>query len=253
MFRPVQLGYPGAMPKQLTTVFFDFTNTLVRLRGSVGEIYADVAQRHGLDAPPAEIDVHFNAALESVPQPVEPGLSADAMAARERQWWRELAARSMRPFGDFPCFEPFFDEVFELYRSADPWELLPHARECLEELRDQGRTLGVISDMDARLHDVFDILNLTPYFEIICLSFRTGYAKPSLQLYEAGIHKAATTASHCAHVGDSLTKDVEPALATRMTAIHLDETNADNTPPQAHKINSLSQLPTLLQSLEAPN
>ena len=239
------------MPRHLTHVFFDFTNTLVRVRGSVGEIYAEVARRWGLAAPAAEIEAHFSAALDAIPQPVQPGLSTDAMTRRERQWWRELAARSMQPFGAFPAFEMFFDEVFELFRRADPWELLPGVCDTLETLQQQGRTLGVISDMDARLHDALDVLGLRDLFEVICLSFQTGYAKPSPQLYEAAIHRAATTASHCVHVGDNVPKDVEPALAAGMTAVHLDENATGNTPPQAHAISTLTALPALLQRLEA--
>ena len=239
------------MTTRFTHVFFDFTNTLVRVRGSVGQIYADVARRHGLDAPADAIDASFAAAIDGIPQPVQPGLTTQAMAAREHQWWRQVAQRTLRPFGDFPRFEAFFDEVFELFRRAEVWELLPGVRRTLSALRAQGRTLGVISDMDARLYDAFDVLELREFFAFVCLSFRTGYAKPNRKLYESASARAGVATSSCVHVGDSITKDVEPALAAGMLAIHLNESQSGAAPVGAQVIQRLDALPPLLQRLES--
>ncbi len=250
MFRLVQLGYPAGMPQHVTHVFFDFTNTLVRVRGSVGQIYADVAAHHGLRVPADELDVHFNTAIASIPQPVAPDLPPETIAERERQWWRDVAWGAFEPFNDFPGFDAFFDEVFELFRRVEPWELLPGVHGTLEALRSQGRTLGVISDMDARLHDVLDVLGLRDFFTIVCLSFRTGYAKPSRKLYEAALHEAKATPAQCVHVGDSVSKDVEAALAVGMHAIHLDEKSTSNTPARAHAVRALDEIPPLLDRVE---
>jgi len=238
------------MSRRLTHIFFDFTNTLVRVRGSVGEVYARVARRHGLDVTATELDAHFDAAIDMTPQPVDPDLAPAEITARERLWWRELAARTLEPYGDFPGFDAFFDEVFDLFRHADAWELLPGVRESLDTLRRQGRRLGVISDMDARLYDVFDALELRDSFEFICLSFRTGYAKPDRRLYEAAIRRAGTAAAHCVHVGDSITKDVEGALAAGLLPIHLAD-HGVHTPSGAHRVGALCEIPNLLLRLEA--
>jgi HAD superfamily hydrolase (TIGR01549 family) len=155
----------------------------------------------------------------------------------------------MQPFGDFPGFEAFFDEVFELFRHADAWDVLPGLHQTLDALREDGRKLGVISDMDARLHDVLNVLGLHDHFEIVCLSFRTGYAKPDRRLYDAAVQRANARASSCVHVGDSVAKDIEPALAAGLFAVHL--ADADNTTPSsAHRIHSLTELPALLERLE---
>lgn len=237
------------MAGRFTHVFFDFTDTMVRVRGSVGAIYADVARRHGLDVPATAIDDHFSGAIDAIPQPVEPGLSVQAMAARERQWWRDVAALAMKPLGDFPEFEAFFDEIFQVFGHAEAWDALPGLQQTLDALRKDGLRLGVISDMDARLHDVLDALGLGDHFEIVCLSFRIGYSKPDRRLYDAAIQRANTAASQCVHVGDSVAKDIQPALAAGMLAIHLAE-NHNDTPDRAHRIRALTELPTLLHRLE---
>lgn len=237
------------MNRRFTHVFFDFTNTLVRLRDPVGELYARVAARHGLEVEASVVQERFDAAIASIPQPVEPGLPPDVMAARERQWWSDLAAAALSPLDTSPRFAAFFDEVFESYRHADAWELLPGVRDTLRALRENGRRSSVISDMDARVHDIFEVLDLAAEFESVCLSFRTGYAKPDPRLYEAAMQRAGATPQHCVHVGDSIAKDVEPALATGMLAIHLDAADG-GTPAGAHGIRALRELPALLRRIE---
>ena len=54
------------MARRFKHVFFDFTDTLVRVRGSVGEIYANVARRHGMNVSAAAIDAQFGAAIDTI-------------------------------------------------------------------------------------------------------------------------------------------------------------------------------------------
>jgi putative hydrolase of the HAD superfamily len=232
-------------------VFLDWTNTLVRVRGSVGQIYADLAQRFGLRAHAREIDDGFASIVKALPQRVAPGLTDAEIDVREREWWREVASRALAPYGDFDRFDEFFDEVYELFRRPEAWELLPHARLALDALHTQGRRLGIVSDMDSRLFDVLRALELDDRFDVVSLSFRVGFQKPDPRLFADALERAGAAAAQSAHVGDSLTSDVLGALDAGLAAIHLDESGAGGAPRGAHVIHSLAQLPALLTELDA--
>ncbi len=239
------------MDRRLTHIFFDVTHTLLDVRGSVGEIYAAHARAHGLLAPAEQIEAQFQAAIASVPQPLAPGLNEDEIHARELAWWRELALRSLAPFGPFPRFDAFFAEVFEAFRGREVWVLRPDTATMLAELRAQGRRLGIISDMDSRLFDVLRAFGLDATFDVVCLSFRCGYRKPDRRLFAAALHQAGAPAECAAHVGDSLGSDVQGALDAGLHAVHLDATRTGGTPPRAHVVHTLTQLPALLDRLDA--
>ncbi|UCE01884.1 MAG: HAD-IA family hydrolase [Candidatus Latescibacterota bacterium] len=232
-------------------VFLDWTNTLVRVRGSVGQIYADLARRFGLRADAQEIDDGFAAIVKAVPQRVAPGLPDAEIDVREREWWRAVASRALAPYGDFERFDEFFDEVYELFRRPEAWELLPHARQAVDALHAQGRRLGIVSDMDSRLFDLLRALELDDCFEVVSLSFRVGFQKPDPRLFADALERAGADAAQSAHVGDSLTSDVSGALEAGLAAIHFDESRAGGAPPGVHVIHSLAQLPTLLTALDA--
>ena len=237
------------MDRRLTHVFFDVTHTLLDVRGSVGEIYARCAARHGLQVEPGSVERSFQEAIAGIPQPVAPGLAEAEIQARERGWWHEVARRSLAPFGPFPDFEAFFAEVFEAFRHRDAWVLLPGVAEALRLFRTRGLRLGIISDIDSRLFDVLAAFGLEATFDVVCLSFRCGYQKPDVRLFHAALGLASVPAAQAAHVGDSLRSDVQGALGAGMHAIHLDTTRDGGAPSGAHVVHRWSDLPALLERL----
>jgi len=110
-------------------VFFDAVDTLFRVRGSVGEVYADVAQRHGVDADPAAIEAGFRRAMRGAPPLCFPGAAPGDLERLERQWWRQVVSQSFAGLGSFADFEAFFVAVFDLFGTAAPWELYEGARD----------------------------------------------------------------------------------------------------------------------------
>lgn len=238
------------MGPRIRHVFWDATNTLLRVRGSVGRIYADLARRHGLAADADEIDHRFPDIIAAIPQPLRPGMSKTEIQEIENAWWRRVARDVLEPFGPFPRFDAFFDEVFETFRGRDAWELLPGAAEALVALRSQGRRLGIISDMDSRLLDVLAAFDLTDTFDVVCLSFQCGFQKPDRRLFDLALSRSGAQASGAAHLGDSPRSDVQGALDAGMVAIHIDPERQGDAPPGSHVIHDLTQLPKLLERLD---
>jgi putative hydrolase of the HAD superfamily len=238
------------MARRIDIVFFDATDTLLCVHGTVGLQYAAVAHRHGLEAPAAAIDAAFRKAMSSAPPPCFPGARPEEFPALERAWWHDVVTRTFADFGAFPRFESFFDAVFEQFRTAAAWDLLPGARQALLQLQSEGRRLGIVSDMDGRLFDVLDELQLRTLFDPIVLSTRAGCSKRDGRLFPIALRMAGVPAERAAHVGDSLTSDVAGARAAGLAAIWFDPGGAA-APPGVWTARGWSEVPLRLRELEA--
>jgi putative hydrolase of the HAD superfamily len=220
------------------------------VHGSVGQLYAPAARRHGFEATPAAIDRSFRAAMSTAPPPCFPGADAADLGRLERKWWRDVVARTFEPLGRFERIDPFFDEVFEMFRTTAAWDLLPGARETLEALHRGGRRLGIVSDMDGRLADVLETLGLRRRFDPIVLSTREGASKRDGGLFDAALRRAGVAPGRAAHVGDGLQADVAGAGAAGITAIWFDARGDGGAPPGVPVVRSWPEIPGLLNELE---
>jgi putative hydrolase of the HAD superfamily len=238
------------MTRRFTFVFFDATDTLLRVRGSVGAVYSTIAARHGLAVAPDAIDAGFRRALAGTPPLAFPNAPPGAHAGLERSWWRDVARQTFADLGPFPAFDAFFAEAFELFRTAAPWELLPGARETVLQLRAEERRLGIISDTDARLLDVLEALGLRSAFECIALSSRLGASKRDGALFPAALALAGVSAHDAVHVGDTLRADVEGARSAGITPIYFDAARHGDAPPGVATVHDLREVPARLSELE---
>ena len=238
------------MSPPVSHVFFDAAGTLLRVRGSVGSIYAEVAARHGIDADAREIAARFPAAMRSVPLDIEPGLPAAERRRRERAWWSHVVRRTSDRFATAHGYEAFFGELFEAFRGTTHWEVLPHVRETLAALQDSGYHLGIISGVDARLVDVLAGFGLARCFETVTLASDAGYPKSDPRLFRAALASAGATPEQSAHVGDSVVDDARPALELGMRVILVGLPDHAPVPAGTHTIRDLSALVPWLRSLD---
>ena len=234
------------MGTRITHVFFDATDTLLRLQGSVAALYAEVAQRHGASLPVEKVCTAFSNALKAVSQDVSPDYSADTVADRERDYWLQIVKATFDPLARFDDFSIFFDELFEAFRHRAAWELLPHAPETLELLANQDITLGIISDMDSRLFPVLEAFDIKHYFAGIYLSFPTGYQKPDRRFFEVACRNLRADPAQAVHVGDSWSKDVVGPRDAGLHAVWLQPPGKRAPDLDVPCIADLAQLPALL-------
>ncbi|MEN9202974.1 MAG: HAD-IA family hydrolase [Thermostichus sp. DG_1_6_bins_120] len=213
----------------VSVLFFDAVGTLFRVRGSVGEIYAQVAGEYGVRVDPQALDRAFYRAFAQAPRGACPGLTGSDLLAWERAWWQQVVQNTFGQLADqtgsrlvFPQFEVFFDQVFELFAGGEPWELYPETLAVLQTLQEQGIRLGVISNFDSRLLPVLKHLQLREYFSSVTLSTQVGYAKPDAQIFHTALKAQGIPASQAWHIGDSYSQDYLGAKAAGLNALWLD-------------------------------
>ena len=87
---------------------------------------------------------------------------------------------------------------------------------------------------------------LAPYFKEIITAEQAGFKKPSPEIFEYALKKAAKTSGESLMIGDSFEADIQGALGVHMQAIHF---NSHNEP--LHKacpiVHALPEIETLLQ------
>ena len=98
------------------TVFFDAAGTLFGVRGSVGEIYGQYAEKFGFhnggdESVQQQIEGSFVIALRETPPLVYSGQMNDSLEALEKQWWQRLIRDTFSHLGSFPRNDEFFETV----------------------------------------------------------------------------------------------------------------------------------------------
>jgi putative hydrolase of the HAD superfamily len=210
----------------------------------VGRIYSKVASRHGVTADPEELDRSFYRAFQAKSAGGLPaGPPAELQA--EKAWWREVVRQAFGAMMPPEVFPGYFDEVFEVFRTARAWELYGDTEASLKLLRSRGYRLGVISNFDSRLDDVLANLNIRFYFERVILSWHIRSAKPDAQIFRSALQAMGVPAAKALHVGDSVEEDVRGAAQAGLWAVLLDRTGERRQWEGACRIESLTELCTL--------
>lgn len=198
-------------------IFLDAVGTLFDVRGSVGEIYAQLAQDFGVQVSVENVQQAFVQSFRASGPAAFPGVELQAIPEYEFQWWRAIAEQTFRQVGvfeQFASFSDFFTHLYAYFATADAWFVYPEVPLVLEHWQRQGISLGVLSNFDSRLYKVLQILELAEFFQSVTISTEVGAAKPNAAIFQAALQKHGLTAGEVAwHIGDSYREDYEGAKA----------------------------------------
>lgn len=229
----------------IRAVTFDVTGTLLHAP-RIGEIYAEVLGRHGLEASAGEIGRLVPIVLAELDCRTDG--SRDRFSTHPdgaRGWWRRFAER-LAEYLELPAPSRFATaELYDRFARADAWEIYPDATAALDRLAAEGDLrLGVIANWDERLPRLLDDLGLANRFQSIVYAADVGFEKPDPRIFTAALEELGTAPEETLHVGDRKRQDVEGALAVGMGALLVVRRPRGALPAGA--IPSLDQLPALL-------
>jgi len=209
----------------LKAVFFDAAGTLFETREPVGLSYARIAREYGVDATAAQVSAAFRRVFHNASAlTFGPGHSGQELRRLERRWWHDLVADTFAGFGAFTDFDAYFEALFTFFADPANWVADHEAAAVLDELGKRGFALGVISNFDHRLYPILDGLGLSRHFDSITISSEAGYAKPSVELFNAALDKHSVSPAKALHVGDSEHLDLVGAVGAGIAAILIDRT-----------------------------
>ncbi len=227
-------------------VSFDAAGTLIHPVRPVGELYAEVAARHGVTVAPAALHERFRRAFGGAPPLAFPGAPAGELRGREKAWWRAVVGEVFAGI-PFPDFDAYFDELFAFFAEARTWRIDPDTLPLLEDLRRRGLRLLVVSNFDGRVRAILAELGLTALIERITLSSEAGAAKPDPGIFAAALQAAGLAPSEVLHVGDTVREDWTGARAAGIDAVLVGGAELALEAPDAVVVPRLAAVAPLVQ------
>lgn len=229
----------------IKAIFFDAAGTLIRPIRPVGQSYALLAKKYGMDLPPQDLTRRFRACFSSAPPLAFPRTRADQLQDLERAWWKELVRRIFEPWQPFTRFDDYFDELFGYFSRPEAWSLYPEAEETLAALKERGFLIDVVSNFDSRLFGILEGLRILSRFDSIVISSRTGWAKPAPQIFKKALSLHHLRSEEAMHVGDSPEKDALGAAKAGLIGVLLDR-NGKETSDAFPRIRNLKEILTIV-------
>jgi putative hydrolase of the HAD superfamily len=233
----------------IKAIFFDAAGTLIKPARRVGETYAVLARKYGIEVSAAQIAERFRLCFHSAPPLAFPGAPAARIEDLERAWWKNLVRRIFEPWDGFQRFDDYFAELFAYFAQPDAWTLYPEVAETLSALEKRGTVLSVISNFDSRLIGILEGLGAAHWFEHIFVSSRVGYAKPDRQIFHTALERHSLKAGDALHVGDSEEKDLHGANKAGLKGVLVERNGESNSNPSP-RITNLRGIFPLLDDLD---
>jgi putative hydrolase of the HAD superfamily len=166
---------------------------------SVGAVYAELAQQHGLDRQAEVLEAAFPAAFRAVQQRWGVPYGVDDEDAR-RFWIAVIHGTFAEPLSYELCMD-----LYDAFAEARRWRVLPGAREALTACAALGLPTAVVSNFDCRLVPVLAACDLHP--TIVVPSTVVGRAKPDPAVLLHACRQLSVNPSEVLHLGDSERED----------------------------------------------
>lgn len=220
---------------RLRAIFFDAGNTLVFPDRE--KTLAPLKSR-GVEVPQETIF-----AAERAARRFRDANAGGASKQTDQQYW-DVYYQSL--LEGFPGQRDLLPELVAAARNSANWSVvLPGTREQLLQLKMNYR-LGVISNSDGHMADLFARLGLADRFETIVDSAKVGYQKPHPEIFRSALRLLDVPSEESVYVGDVYSIDYLGARAVGMHAMVMDPygTYANNGIP---RVESLSEIGPLLE------
>ncbi|MDJ0737873.1 MAG: HAD family hydrolase [Nostocaceae cyanobacterium] len=208
-----------AKPK---VIFLDAVGTLFGVKGSVGEVYSQIAREFNVEANADTLNQTFFPSFRASPPPIFPNVEEEDIPQHEFTWWRDISFKTFEAAGvvqQFSDFSAFFSELYIHFGTAEPWFVYPDVLEALKKWQKMGIELGIISNFDSRIYSVLQGLQLRDFFKSVTISTQVGVAKPDPKIFAIALLKHDCSPEAAWHIGDSIKEDYHAARTAGLRGI----------------------------------
>ncbi|AHY46443.1 HAD-SF-IA-v3: HAD hydrolase, family IA, variant 3 [Rubrobacter radiotolerans] len=123
----------------------------------------------------------------------------------------------------------------------------PEAEPVLQELKDLGLPLYIVSNWDVLLEEVLEGLGWTHYFDGVVASAAVGSEKPEAGIFQAALRLSGTEPSRTVHVGNDASADIEGARRAGLDSFFVDRKGEGNPARATYAAPDLTSLPGVLR------
>lgn len=201
-------------------VFFDFGGTLVESFADPFPAYREVLKAHGI----ALERNSFDAAWRTLPK--ETAADARAYLGRTDDYWRRWDARALAALKVRDPKGRITRDLRDAFVDPRWHQPFPESQTVLEELRDEGFTLHLISNHTEDLLRILERLDWRDLFASVSFSQEVGVEKPDPELFELALRRAKLERARTVHVGDTWETDVVGARRVGLRPVWLNRQGA---------------------------
>lgn len=200
------------------TVFFDIDNTLLWKRPGIPEKVYETVIEYGSQISLEDVErAYAQSELwqgRQVMKENETGIRMpdEEFAAHVAGVYRESLNLDQK------AFQAVIQVLSRDYRQE--YSLAPGAAELLDRLREQGVSLGIVSNHHTGIRRVLEEMGIAGYFDPVVISEEVGLNKPDAAILELACERAGAKPEQCLYVGDH-PFDILCAHAAHMPVIWL--------------------------------
>ena len=212
-----------AVMNKLKLMTFDITNTIIRIKASPGYWYSLAAKDCGVDVDHRSLNQVYGKVWNTMKQEypnygVQKGLTS-------KEWWGEFVARVFLTAGyinDDRVYHQIATNLHGMFTGGTCWETFPQSHSMLENLKERGIRLAVVSNFDERLNSVLESHGLREYFDFLVTSVTSQVDKPHPKIFHSALSLGQVAPHEVGHVGDDVTNDYFGATNVGMKAFLFD-------------------------------
>jgi putative hydrolase of the HAD superfamily len=226
----------------IKAVFFDYYNTLVDYDPPREETQSKLLGEMGIKITPKEL--------------LRPIMVADDFLSKEhsrlsmgKRSQEETAALYGRYHGmvlkeaGLEASPQLIGNILKKWLAIDlKMALYKDVAPALDSLKEQGLTLGLISNVDRDISATYDELGLGNWLGVTVTSQDVGFNKPHPEIFQAALKKAGVKPAEAIYVGDQYEIDVIGANGVGMRGILIDRHDFFGDITDALRIRSLAEV-----------
>ena len=226
----------------IKAVFFDLYQTLVRYDPPREQLIATTLGEYGIEAKPEQFvgplvaaDEFIYQSMASRPLGQQSPEERMALYIRHLEILFEKAGITVEP-----SLIPRMLKRMQEYQSS--MVLFDDVAATLDDLKQRGIILGLISNVDTDMTDTLRGLGLADRLDVIMTSREAGATKPKPEIFLAALKKAGVETGESLFVGDQYEIDIAGARGAGMTGILLDRTGFYTTITDCPRITGLAEV-----------
>ena len=233
----------------IQAIFFDVYGTLAGFRPDRFEIQSEACSRFGMELTREGVLRGYALAdvFMSEQNAVKPVRMMDD-EERER-FFGEYERRVLRGCG----YDVSVEQATVIWRAVRsiPYgmarydDVLP----AMDLLKQQGFTLGLISNMNASADEIVENMGLAPYLDFAVTSGEVGVEKPHRPIFDEALRRSGSAPEDAIHVGDQLTSDIAGAMNAGIGPVLIDRDGNHVGYTGCPRIETMMELPALAASL----
>ena len=233
----------------IQAIFFDIYGTLAGFQPGRFEVQSQACAKFGIEITPEGIlrGYALADAFMADQNAVKPVRTLDS--DQRDEFFAEYERRVLRGCG----VDVSLQQAAEIWRAI---RQIPYRMERFDDvlpamdlLKQQGLTLGLISNMNVAGSELADSMGLTPYMDLAVTSGEVGVEKPHPPIFHEALRRAGVDAEDAVHVGDQLSSDVGGARNVGIQPILLDRDRNHIGYRDCPRIETLMELPGMVGQL----